>query len=277
MVLLTITPAMQDGLKALRHSDSLAIELSNLDSDPSLHDPAVEDPISHGQVLTLWRFLQDQRRQSGKNNLTKGNPFSYHLDDLLRGSKIYREPVRHKPEPSPEYRALMARLRRDEEARAYERMINPPPPTETFEQRFPNSINTKVFAENSANTHTDDEMTYADVNRQLALIINILLSVVACSAAIWMISSHWSTAKRLGLSMGGSCLVGVAEVAVYAGYIRRLKEARRRGAKHVEIKEIIKTWVIGGENREEYYADATMKLPKCETGDQIRKRKSTRG
>lgn len=171
----------------------------------------------------------------------------------------------------------MARLRRDEETRAYERMINPQPPVETFEQRFPNFVNTKLFAESLANTDTENEMTYADVNRQLALIINILLSIVACSAAIWIVSGHWSTAKRLGLSMGGSGLVGVAEVAVYAGYIRRLKEARRRGAKHVEIKEVIKTWVIGGDLKEEDHTDATTKLPKCETGDQIRKRKSTQG
>lgn len=171
----------------------------------------------------------------------------------------------------------MARLRRDEETRAYERMINPQPPAETFEQRFPNSVNTKLFAENSANADTEDEMTYADVNRQLALIINILLSIVACSAAIWMVSGHWSTAKRLGLSMGGSGLVGVAEVAVYAGYIRRLKEARRKGAKHIEIREIIKTWVIGGETGDEDHTETMIQLPKCETEDQIRKRKSTQG
>ncbi|KAL9613243.1 MAG: hypothetical protein Q9167_002203 [Letrouitia subvulpina] len=268
---------MRDGLKAFRHSDSLAIELSSLDSDPSLHEPAIEDPISHGQVLTLWRFLQDQRKQPDEDNLVKDGPFSYNLDDLLRGSKVYHEPIRPKSEPSSEYRALMARLRRDEETRAYDRMINPPLPAETFEQRFPNSINNKLFAESSANSDAENEMTYADINRQVALIINILLSIVACSAAIWIVSGHWSTAKRLGLSMGGSILVGVAEVAVYAGYIRRLKEARRRGAKHVEIKEIIKTWVIGGETREEDHADAMIKLPKSRTGDQIRKRKSTQG
>ncbi len=90
-------------------------------------------------------------------------------------------------------------------------------------------------------------MTYADINRQLTLIINILVSIVACSVAIWMASSHWSTPKRLGLSLAGSLLVGVAEVVVYAGYLRRLEEARRQGRKKVEKKEILKTWVIGGE------------------------------
>jgi hypothetical protein len=46
--------------------------------------------------------------------------------------------------------------------------------------------------------------------------------------------------------MGGSGVVAVAEVVVYAGYLRRLKEARRRGRRKWRRKEIIKSWVIGG-------------------------------
>lgn len=143
----------------------------------------------------------------------------------------------------------MARLRQEEEARAYERMINPPIPAEAFAQRFRASQTAKLFpTRTQPGTDDDDEITYADMNRQMALIINILVSIVACSVAIWMASSHWSTPKRLGLSMGGSGLVGVGEVVVYAGYLRRLKEAREKGKKHMEVKEILKTWVIGGES-----------------------------
>ena len=70
----------------------------------------------------------------------------------------------------------MARLRREEEARSYERMINPPLPLETFEQRFPRSTNSKLFNPSEADIGQDDEMSYADLNRQLALIINCLYS-----------------------------------------------------------------------------------------------------
>ena len=141
----------------------------------------------------------------------------------------------------------MARLRKEEEARAYERMINPPLPMESFAQRFPTSSHAKLFDDGRIpDAEKDEEITYADINRQMALIINILVSIVACSVAIWMASSHWSTGKRLGLSMGGSGMVGVAEVVVYTGYLRRLKEARDKGKKEIEVKEIIKTWVIGG-------------------------------
>lgn len=140
----------------------------------------------------------------------------------------------------------MARLRREEDARQYERMIYPPLPSETFGQRFPKSSNAKLFPSAPySNTDEEDEITYADINRQMALIINILISIVACSVAIWMVSSHWSTPKRLGLSMGGSGIIGVGEVVVYAGYIRRLKEARKNGKNQIEVKEIIKTWIIG--------------------------------
>ena len=144
----------------------------------------------------------------------------------------------------------MARLRRAEEAREYERIINPPPPMETFQQRFPNAYGAKLFSPSTADIGEDDETTYADINRQMALIINVLVSIVACSVAIWLAARHWSTPSRLGLSMGGSGMVGVAEVVVYAGYIRRLKEARKKGKKQIEIKEIVKTWVIGGEEQE---------------------------
>ena len=168
----------------------------------------------------------------------------------------------------------MARLRREEEARAYERLINPPLPVESFSQRFPATHPELFPASTQAEIDQDDEITYADVNRQMALILNILVSIVACSVAIWLAASHWSTPKRLGLSMGGSLMIGVAEVVVYTGYLRRLKEARVKGKREVEIKEVIKTWVIGG-HEEKLTSDATKAiLPKDEQGDKVRKRRS---
>ena len=129
-------------------------------------------------------------------------------------------------------------------------MINPPLPLETFHQRFPHSSQATLFPAAQADIGEDNEISYADINRQMALIINILISIVACSVAIWMAARHWSTPSRLGMSLGGSGMIGVAEVGVYAGYLRRLKDAREKGKKEVEIKEIIKTWVIGSNGKE---------------------------
>lgn len=141
----------------------------------------------------------------------------------------------------------MRNLRQEEEARAYERMINPPPSRETFADRFASGPSPALFTTTQKEIDEDDDITYADINRQLALIINILVSIVACSVAIWMASRHWSTPSRLGFSMGGSILVGVGEVVVYAGYIQRMKDAREKSKKHKEVKKIISTWVIGGQ------------------------------
>ena len=140
----------------------------------------------------------------------------------------------------------MARLRREEELRAYDRMVNPPPPLETFAQRFPGAPQTPFAGDQVTKAEEAEEITYADINRQVALIFNILISIVACSAAIWMAAHQWSVPSRLGLSMGGGGTVGIAEVVVYAGYLRRIKEAKTKEAKKVEVKEIVDTWVIGG-------------------------------
>lgn len=141
----------------------------------------------------------------------------------------------------------MRRLRQEEEARAYERMINPPPPRETFADRFASGPSPALFTTTQKELDEDDEIAYADINRQLTLIINILVSIVACSVAIWMASRHWSTPSRLGFSMCGSILVGVGEIVVYAGYIQRIKDAREKSKKQKEVKKIISTWVIGGQ------------------------------
>jgi TMEM199 family protein len=149
----------------------------------------------------------------------------------------------------------MARLRREEESRAYERMIHPPPPQETFSQRFPTASAAYAFSSTAAyesfNSSTEeDDVTYTDVNRQVTLIFNVLISIAACAAAIWMAARWWDTPARLALSMSGSLLVGIAEVVVYSGYIRRLGEAKQKEGAVKEVKEIVKTWVIGGEEDE---------------------------
>lgn len=44
--------------------------------------------------------------------------------------------------------------------------------------------------------------------------------------------------------MSGSGLIAVAEVVIYAGYIRRVNEAKSKEKKVMEKKEIVDTWVI---------------------------------
>ncbi|KAK0658729.1 Vacuolar ATPase assembly integral membrane protein VPH2 [Lasiodiplodia hormozganensis] len=246
MVLLTMTPSI---VAAVQRYEALAgaeqTQKLQLDGEPQLSDPAPGKPISHAQLIDISDFLKARAAQHDDDS----EPAPSSLNDLLRGSKIYVPPPPPKPEPSNEYKELMARLRKEEEARAYERMLNPPPPTETFSQRFPAS-NADLFAphpmDSFASKDEDDEVTYADINRQLALIINVLVSIIACSVAIWIAARYWSTPARLALSMTGSGVVAVAEVAIYLGYLRRIKEAKVEEKKKPEIKEIAETWVIEG-------------------------------
>lgn len=141
----------------------------------------------------------------------------------------------------------MQRLRKEEEQRQYERMSNLHTPQETFNQQYPNA----AYSFNPAtsigqNADEVDEVTYAEVNRQITLIINVLISIICCSVGIWIAARRWDVPQRLGLSMSGSGLVAIAEVAVYMGYIRRIKDAKEKEVKKVERKEIVETWVLDG-------------------------------
>ena len=121
---------------------------------------------------------------------------------------------------------------------------------ETFAQRFPMSSAAHAFP-SSQDPVPEDEVTYADVNRQMAMVANVLLSIIACAGAIWVAARWWSTPARLALSMSGSLLVGIAEVVVYGGYISRVTEAKSKEKGVQEIKEVVRTWVIGGGEDEE--------------------------
>lgn len=143
----------------------------------------------------------------------------------------------------------MARLRRDEEERTYHRMTNPAPPMETFAQRFPLSSAAHAFASSyqplDSSKQDEDDVTYADVNRQVTLIFNVLVSIIACAGAIWVVARWWSTPARLAVSLGGSLLVGIAEVVVYTGYIRKVSESKKQERGLKEVKEVVNTWVVG--------------------------------
>ncbi|PSN64381.1 hypothetical protein BS50DRAFT_636572 [Corynespora cassiicola Philippines] len=255
MVLLTMTPA---AVRALTKAAQLApddLEKLQLSADPLLAEPKAGNAVSHGQLIGLSKLLKKHASEVAKAEAeTDGEPLDCTLESLLRGSQIYIPPPPPKKEPAsqslayatPEFKALMARLRAEEEAKAYERMINPPPAVETFSQRFP----TPQFSIGADNPE-DDDVSFEEVHRQIILIINVLVSIVACGIFIWVAARHWTVGKRLGLSMGGSGAIAIAEVVVYSGYVRRVREAKQLEKKKPEIKEIVKSWVIDKETKED--------------------------
>ncbi|KAH4332258.1 hypothetical protein HBI00_056170 [Parastagonospora nodorum] len=271
MVLLTMTPGIVRALARAEEASPDDFAKLQRPEDPTLADSKPGNPISHSQLIDLSKLLkklpsdeltsQDEDTQKNKSNddsITANEPSNTSTDtmstpitlsSLLAHTKIYTPPPAPAPQKSPQYTALMARLRAAEEARTYEKMLHPPPTRESFTQRFPSA---PIFASHSTPAESEeDELTYDEVHRQIILIINILISIVCVACFVWVAARHWSVGKRLGLSLASSLGVAVAEVAVYGGYVRKVKEAKAREKKKPEIKEIVRSWVLDkGEEKE---------------------------
>ncbi|EFX05226.1 hypothetical protein CMQ_3295 [Grosmannia clavigera kw1407] len=236
-------------------SEAAAIAIATASSsEPSLDAPAVGKPISHGQVVDLWEIL---KRNESTDEATDAAAAPTTLEALLVGAKVYVPPPSPKPEPSDEYKALMARLRHDEEARAYERMVNPPEyhaANEAFAR-----VNRPVYSADAG----DDEVTLNDVHRQVMLILNFVLTMGGVAYTLWVLARWWPTPSRLFLSMGGSVLVGLAEYGLYAGYVWHLSEAKSKDEKEkeMETKQVLRTWLVGAAGVEEKTADTASALP----------------
>lgn len=226
-----------------RHLSTNTTPFHHVDvEDPCVEDPAVGKPISHGQILHTIKTLR-----------AKGHS-GFRLEAMLRGSALYVPPPPPKPQQTDEYKVLMARLRREEEERSYERMVRKAPARESFAERFPLGPLAHSFAEvnkpSKKSDVEDDDIEFGDVQRQVTLVINFLLSVVGCGAALWKLAQWWPVSTRLFLSLGGALLVAITEVAVYSAYTWRMSQGEKKQAKMREVQEIVKTWVVGDDDEE---------------------------
>jgi TMEM199 family protein len=98
MVLLTMTPAI---VRTITEAQKVAKDdLTDLclPNEPSLAEPKVGEPISHGQLVDLSKLLK--KHIDKIQNEDEKEPTLYSLNDLLKGSSIYipspppkREPV----------------------------------------------------------------------------------------------------------------------------------------------------------------------------------------
>lgn len=96
MVRLTITPAILRALEELEGRGQLP-EAPGENIEPSLKQPALGNPITHGQIIAISKTLKEIRTDETDENVE--NTVPYHLDDLLRGCKVYIEPPKPKAEP----------------------------------------------------------------------------------------------------------------------------------------------------------------------------------
>jgi hypothetical protein len=137
------------------------------------------------------------------------------LNALLRGTKPYAPPPKPKPQPSAEYLALKARLLAQQEQREYAAMVN-------------------------KTQGIDEEAEQTEDNIPVSLPFNILVSVLCCGGAVFYMTRYWNNAGlRVLLSLGVAVLVGVAEVVVYSGYLRKVNESKRAERAKLERKEVV--------------------------------------
>ena len=98
MVRLTMTQAIVAALGFCREKEIEGWSFEHIDGDPLL----VGEPISHGQLIKLSACL----RKHFEANPNESKELTYDLDGLLRGSRVYIEPPKPKPEPVSSNRFL---------------------------------------------------------------------------------------------------------------------------------------------------------------------------
>lgn len=86
----------------------------------------------------------------------------------------------------------------------------------------------------------DEESEQTEDDIPVSLPFNILVSVLCCGGAVFYMTRYWNNAGlRVLLSLGVAVLVGVAEVVVYSGYLRKVKESKRKERAKLERKEVM--------------------------------------
>ncbi|EXJ89924.1 hypothetical protein A1O3_02991 [Capronia epimyces CBS 606.96] len=152
------------------------------------------------------------------------------LNALLRGTHVYIPPPPPKPQPSPEYVALMDRLRKEQEQREY----------------------AKLVSKRALDYGQDEEKD--DISP--SLVLNILLSIVMCAVAMFYLTRWWpNDGLRVLAALTTGLVVGVAEVTVYAGYLRKVSISKEKERTKREKKEFI------GEYRGEVVDDSLLSAP----------------
>lgn len=130
---------------------------------------------------------------------------------------------------TPEYEAMMAKLRLKQAEVEYQRLVRPKPEYETLHET---DFTSMPLAAQQAK----------EVKNQITTIINVLVSVASVAYAAWYwTGSSWGLDPvwRVLFMVLAGLLVLIAEVVVYMGYIRRVDEARTRERAKKEVKKVV--------------------------------------
>ncbi|KAF4294437.1 hypothetical protein KXW98_002191 [Aspergillus fumigatus] len=264
MVLLVTTTYIISAFEAVPPSSRKELDLPD-----SL---SIGSPISHEQVIRLSRYSNN-----GANSTSPHPKPDRSLNSLLRGTRVYVPPPSKKPEPSPEYLALKARLLAAAETDAYNRMT-----ASTFTSSAPGQSGPSPIFSSSTPTLSalhDSKALAGDTGTKdpltPSLVLNIFLSVLITGFSVYWaltsfrtpdilvssVSSLWRgqppskpSANRVSggatepvrvlVSLLAALMVGVAEVLIYAIYLQKVDQARAREGRIKERKEVVETDVV---------------------------------
>ncbi|OAX82524.1 hypothetical protein ACJ72_03122 [Emergomyces africanus] len=267
MVLLVITPTIASALDSLPASTR---------DELSLPTATASSAISHTQLIALSKHLLSnslvtEKRDDPSNGTVKGYE-GFTLNSLLKGTRVYIPPPPPKPEPTPEYLALKASLLAAAEANKYNTLLNSSsaPPSRIWGLNDYPTTNTYIHSENqNKNNNINDDDNNADDVLTPSLALNILISILFTGFAIYWALSNFriptfftftsssspshpgaisSQPARVFISMIVALLVGVAEVVVFALYLKKVELAREKERAIVERKVVIGEVRLG--NRE---------------------------
>ncbi|KAF5857966.1 hypothetical protein ETB97_005033 [Aspergillus alliaceus] len=252
MVQLITTTRILSALEAIPPNHRTDLNLPN--------NPSVNTPITHDQLIRLSRYF--------RNNDEKPTP-NRTLNYLLTGTKLYIPPPPKKPEPSPEYLALKARLLAAYETDTYNQMTAPPATKNSPSPIFASNTPT-VSSLHDPSAHDPEADTLTP-----GLVLNIFLSVVITGFSVYWalasfatpevlterVSSVWngrstggggdgvSEAVKVLVAFGAAAGVGVAEVAIYAIYLGKVDRARRK-ERGVKERKVVVGEVLGAQKEE---------------------------
>lgn len=126
----------------------------------------------------------------------------------------------------------MERLRVEQERKEYNLLIK------QREEQSQQALSGKIGVE--------DEDGSDDISP--SLVLNMSLSVAMCAWVAWHVTRWWpNDGIRVLVALGTALVVGIAEVAVYAAYLRKVEESRRKERRRKEKKEVIGEYTDEGD------------------------------
>lgn len=225
---------------------SAAVPLATFDSSPRLI-------LDHTLLVSISKWVLSDQADG-----VKDNPAQWKLSSLVSGSEVYI-PAKPKFERSKELEESLAAIQRAQEEAEYSRMSTSGAPilgsakpfsitTAGLSRAYTNIAGTDPTLPLRARIATQygnvglapikqqtlaEEEEWKNVQRQLSVILNVFLSVMATATAAWWASGNADVAAKVLISLAAALITGLAEIVLYNRYQVYVTESRKYGKKRM--------------------------------------------